>query len=244
MAANDHPPGFARPPEGVPKWGGVEAMPTVRFFHERVRRLARERATALGGEWKSVVFARGDELLSAADLESIERELLATGHRFDFSATISLRESPEKYKAKAGAAAVSATADAEGRLEVGSGDNLIQRKEALRGTARFLSTTDQVTEMLVNGVPDGTVAVIDDSGGTLTAPILEFFAGVVCLGGTVRSQLGILSREYGIPCLMNCMVVPELEDGDRVEVEYTAPAVTGEDYESGRAVRARIWKLP
>ena len=228
----------------VPKWGGVEATPTVRFFHERVRRLARERAAALGGEWKSIVFARGDELLSASDLEAIERELLATGHRFDFSATISLRESPEKYKAKAGAAAASATADAEGRLAVGSGDNLIQRKETLRGTARFLSTTDQVTDLLVNGVPDGTIAVIDDSGGTLTAPILEFFAGVVCLGGTVRSHLGILSREYGIPCLMNCTVGPELADGDRVEVEYTAPAVTGEDYESGRAVGARIWKLP
>jgi signal transduction protein with GAF and PtsI domain len=164
------------------------------------------------------VFARGDQLLSASDLESIERELLATGHRFDFSATISLRESPEKYKAKAGSTASAATADADGRLEVGGGDNLIQRKENLRGTARFLSTTDQVTEMLVDGVPDGTVAVIDDSGGTLTAPILEFFAGVVCLGGTVRSHLGILTREYGIPCLMNCKVGPELADGDQVEV--------------------------
>ena len=228
----------------ITKWGGVEATPTVRFFHERVRRLARERAAALGGEWKSIVFARGDELVSAADLEAIERELLATGHRFDFSATISLRESPEKYKTKAGVATEAATADAEGRLEVGSGDNLIQRKQNLHGIARFLSTTDQVTDMLVNGVPDDTVAVIDDSGGTLTAPILEFFAGVVCLGGTVRSHLGILTREYGIPCLMNCKVGPELADGDPVEVEYAAPAVTGEDYESGRAVRARIWKLP
>lgn len=225
------------------KWGGVEVTPTARFFHERVRRLVRERRAALGGEWKSVVFARGAELVSAADLEAIERELLATGHRFDYSATISLRESPEKYKAKAASGGESAVADADGRIEVGSGDNLIQRGENLRGTARFISTLDQVTTMLVEGVPENTVAIIDDSGGTLTAPILEDFAAVVCLGGTVRSHLGILTREYGIPCLMNCKVGGDLADGDAVEVEFTAAAVTGDDYEAGRAVRARIWKV-
>lgn len=225
------------------KWGGVEATPTARFFHERIRRLVRERRAKLGGEWQTLVFARGDELVSAADLEAIEQELLATGHRFDYSATISLRESPDKYKAKVAGVSERAAADADGRTEVGSGDNLIQRRENLRGVARFISTLDQVTTMLVEGVPPDTVAVIDDSGGTLTAPILEDFAAVVCLGGTVRSHLGILTREYGIPCLMNSKVGGDLADGDAVEVELTAAAVSGEDYEAGRAVRARIWKV-
>ena len=56
--------------------------------------------------------------------------------------------------------------------------------------------------MLTEGVPADTIAVIDDSGGTLTAPILGDFKGVVCMGGTIRSHLGILTREYGVPCLM------------------------------------------
>jgi hypothetical protein len=226
----------------ISKWGGSEVTPTARFFHGRIRALAAERAGALGREWKSIVFERGGELLSAPDLEAIERELLATGHRFDFSATISIRESPEKYRARSAAGpGEAAAADDQGRVEVGSGDNLVKRAENLRGVARFVSTLDQVTAMLVEGVPPRTIAVIDDSGGTLTAPILEDFAGVLCLGGTVRSHLGILTREYGIPCLMNCKIGGALADGDRVEVEFTAPAVAAEDYESGKAVRARIW---
>lgn len=229
----------------ITKWGGSEVTPTARFFHERIRALVAERRRAIGGEWKSTVFARCEELLSAADLEAIERELLASGHRFEYSATISIRESPEKYRPRgASGAAEAAAADERGRIEVGTGDNLVTRAENLRGVARFVSTLDQVTEMLVDGVPPETIAVIDDSGGTLTAPILEGFAGVLCLGGTVRSHLGILTREYGIPCLMNCKIGPGLADGHRVEVEFTAPAVAAEDYESGKAVRARIWKLP
>ncbi len=228
----------------ITKWGGPEQTPVVRFFHERVRALVKERRKAMGGSWTQLATDRTLELVSIADLEAIERELLATGHRFDYSATISVRESPDKYKPRPASAVESeAVPSADGRREVGGGDNLVQRKDNVVGIARFIATTDQVTDMLVNGVPEQTIAVIDDSGGTLTAPILEEFTGVICLGGTVRSHLGILSREYGIPCFMNSKVDAELRDGDRVEMETTAAAVTGESYESGKAVRAKVWKL-
>jgi signal transduction protein with GAF and PtsI domain len=94
--------------------------------------------------------------------------------------------------------------------------------------------------MLTEGVPEGTIAVIDDSGGTLTAPILEDFAGVVCMGGTIRSHLGILTREYNIPCLM-AADLDGLADGDTVLVEYSKPAA---DAYAARddAARARIIK--
>ena len=74
--------------------------------------------------------------------------------------------------------------------------------------------------MLTGGVPENTVAIIDDSGGTLTAPILGDFTAVVCMGGTVRSHLGILTREYNVPCLMNA-TLDGLADGDEVTVEYS-----------------------
>ena len=86
----------------------------------------------------------------------------------------------------------------------------------LIGIARYIRSSDRVLELLTNGVPDETVAIIDDSGGTLTAPILERFKGVICAGGTVRSHLGILTREYGIPCLMNAKI-SGIKEGDRVE---------------------------
>ena len=95
-------------------------------------------------------------------------------------------------------------------------------------------------EMLTEGVPEGTIAVIDDSGGTLTAPILENFTGVVCMGGTIRSHLGILTREYNIPCLM-AAELDGLADGDTVLVEYSKPAA---DVYAARddSARARIIK--
>lgn len=227
------------------KWGALEKTHTVAFFHERIRRLVAERAAKLDRPWARIVTEHTQDLLNADDLLGLERELLESGYRFDASATVSYREQPDKYKPRVAAdASPEAVADAQGRIEVGQGDNLVQGKGTLTGVARFISTLDQVTDMLVDGVPENTVAVIDDSGGTLTAPILEGFKAVLCLGGTVRSHLGILTREYGIPCFMNCRIGSALAEGDRVELELTAPAVSGEDYETGKNVRARIWKLP
>lgn len=232
---------------GFTKWSEAEKTPTVTFFHERIRRHVAARAHLLAKPWAQIASEHTLELLSADDLREFERELLAQGYRFDCSATVSQREEPEKYKSRVATVAPEAIADAQadarGRRLVGEGDNLVQSTGNLVGIARLVATIDQVTDMLVNGVPPDTVAVIDDSGGTLTAPILEEFKAVLCLGGTVRSHLGILTREYGIPCLMNCKFDAALADGDKVELELTAPAVTGEDYETGRNVRARIWKL-
>ena len=95
---------------------------------------------------------------------------------------------------------------------------------------------------LVDGVPPDTIAIIDDSGGTLTAPILEQFKGVICMGGTVRSHLGILSREYGIPCCMNAKITG-IKEGQKVEMESTAVAKTTEAYQKGVEMTGNIWKF-
>ena len=129
----------------------------------------------------------------------------------------------------------------DGRQVVALGDNVAKHAANVSGTIAFVSSPEQVLDYLTDGVPEGTVAVIDDSGGTLTAPILDGFKAVICLGGTVRSHLGILTREYGIPCLMNA-AISDLKDGDEVEIEATAGVPTAEEYEAGRAVRARVWK--
>jgi signal transduction protein with GAF and PtsI domain len=124
---------------------------------------------------------------------------------------------------------------------VGGGDNVFKAND-VTGVARFISDVDRVMDMLTDGVPPDTVAIIDDSGGTLTAPILEKFTAVVCKGGSVRSHLGILTRGYQIPCLMNAQVAG-LAEGDRVQVEYSVPAkIPYSDEEEGQG-HARVWKL-
>jgi len=224
----------------VYKWGTSPQTHTVAFYHRRVRELVQERLAASGKRWEEVVWDREHEL-SREDLERVEAELLATGYRFDMSARISFEEAPEKYKPLDAEAAVAAQeADEEGRIVVGSGDNVFQVPEDIVGIARNISDVETVMEMLVDGVPEHTVAIIDDSGGTLTAPILEGFTAVVCKGGSIRSHLGILTREYQVPCLMNSEVAG-LSDGDRVQVEYSAPATT--PYQEEGNIRARVWKL-
>ena len=193
-------------------------------------------------------------LITTEDFLAIERQILASGYRFGWSAVISVRERPDLYKeAEAIGASLGAfsfehpnalvgPADNAGREQRGIGDNVVRRKDNVRGIARYVRSSEQVIDYMTRGVPAGTVAIIDDSGGTLTAPILESFAGIICAGGTVRSHLSILAREYGIPCLMNAKI-SGIRDGDRVEIETSAAAKTAEAYQRGEEMIARIWKL-
>jgi hypothetical protein len=223
------------------KWGGEAMNPTVEFFHSAIRRLVAERLAESGRTWEESVVDPSFEL-TREDFVRIEADMLATGYRFEASAQVSAVEEPDKYKPEAAIAdSGQQPRDEQGRLIVGTGDNVFQAKADVTGTARLISTVDVVMEMLVEGVPENTIAVIDDSGGTLTAPILEGFAGVVCMGGTIRSHLGILTREYNIPCLM-AADLDGLQEGDTVLVEYSKPAADAYA-ERGASARPRIIKV-
>jgi hypothetical protein len=230
----------------APKWGGTEMLPLPARFNSAVRALAAERFAATGADWKDVVFARQFDLFSLADARAIEQAALDDGYRFDFSATVSLESEPGKYKQPERAAtsyAADGQADSkDGRQQVGVGDNVIRKSASVTGPVALISKIEQVMAYLTDGIPAGTIAVIDDSGGTLTAPIIEGFAGVICLGGSVRSHLGILAREYDVPTLMNCKI-GTLADGDVVELEVTAAPPAADAYETGDTGHARIWKI-
>jgi phosphohistidine swiveling domain-containing protein len=225
------------------KWARESATPTVEKYHSAIRALVAERLAASGKSWEQAVV--DPELaLTREDFEQVEAELLAEGYKFDVSATISLKEEPDKYKPLAGIANTgNHESDEQGRPIVGTGDNVFKAPADVAGTAHYISDVDKVMEMLTGGVPENTVAIIDDSGGTLTAPILGEFKAVVCMGGTVRSHLGILTREYNVPCLMNAQL-DGLADGDEVTVEYSKPAADAyADAEGASEHRARIIKL-
>jgi phosphohistidine swiveling domain-containing protein len=191
-----------------------------------------------------------DTLISAKDFAAVEAQILASGHRFDWSAAISPQERPEAHRPVDGAETAAAgfshpdaptgDPDERGYALRGVGDNVVRHDKNIVGVARYIRSNESVLNFLTDGVPPGTIAVIDDSGGTLTAPIIEQFAGVICAGGTVRSHLGILTREYNIPCVMNAKVTG-IRDGDRVAIEASADSKTTEDYQQGVERVARIW---
>lgn len=225
----------------------VEA--TLGLLHQKVRRALDAHLAAGGTGFGDFVFSGLGCDLTRDDVAAVEQTLLDAGHRFDWSAAISLAERPEAYKGgddQSSAVvfehpdAVTAPADATGRALAGQGDNVVRHDADVTGTARYIRTNERVLAYLTEGVPPGTIAIIDDSGGTLTAPIIEQFAGILCAGGTVRSHLGILSREYGIPCFMNAKL-SGIRDGDTVQMEATAAPRTTEDYQTATERTGRVW---
>lgn len=251
MTPNKSSSGGQLPIEGVLHARPV-ASPLVEATLELVRARVRERWRKSGMDWDEFVFAGSDRLLTEDDIRSVEAAILASGHRFDWSASISPAERPEAYRPVLGAEEASAgfshpdapsgEPDEQGRALRGVGDNVVRYPADITGTALYVRSNERVLDLLSNGVPAGSIAIIDDSGGTLTAPIIDQFAGVVCAGGSIRSHLGILTREYNIPCLMNAKVTG-IREGDRIAMEVSAEAKTTEDYQQGVERLARVWLL-
>ena len=96
---------------------------------------------------------------------------------------------------------------------------------AVRGTWRMLHTPDDVLGLMDTGA-EGIVAGVQDAGATFLAPIFDELTAVVCLSGTPASHIGIVSREYQVPCVMSTTFADGVPD-DGTEVEVDCAAETG-----------------
>ena len=104
--------------------------------------------------------------------------------------------------------------------DIGSGTRVFETGP-VRGSWRRLTSPDDVLE-LMDTTADGVVACVADAGATFLAPIFDELTAVVCLSGTPMSHIGIVSREYQIPCVMAAALTSEPADGDAVEVDCSA----------------------
>jgi signal transduction protein with GAF and PtsI domain len=93
--------------------------------------------------------------------------------------------------------------------------------DPVRGAWRKLTSPDDVLE-LMDTTAEGVVACVADAGATFLAPIFDELAAVVCLSGTPLSHIGIVSREYQVPCVMAATLTSEPADGDQVEIDCSA----------------------
>lgn len=92
----------------------------------------------------------------------------------------------------------------------------------VRGRWRRLRGPDDVLALLDGGA-DGVVAAIDHAGATFLAPVLHELTAVVCASGTPRSHVGIVTREFQVPCVMGAVYDgDEPGDGDEVEVDCSS----------------------
>ena len=104
--------------------------------------------------------------------------------------------------------------------DIGTGTRVFEAVP-VRGSWRRLTTPDDVLE-LMDTTAEGVVACVADAGATFLAPIFDELAAVVCLSGTPLSHIGIVSREYQVPCVMATTLATEPADGDVVEVDCSA----------------------
>ena len=101
--------------------------------------------------------------------------------------------------------------------DIGTGTRVFEAGP-VRGSWRKLTSPDDVLE-LMDTTADGVVACVADAGATFLAPIFDELTAVVCLSGTPVSHIGIVSREYQVPCIMGTILDAAPADGDRVEVD-------------------------
>jgi signal transduction protein with GAF and PtsI domain len=104
--------------------------------------------------------------------------------------------------------------------EIGTGTRVFAAGP-VRGSWRRLTSPDDVLELMDTSA-EGVIACVADAGATFLAPIFDELTAVVCLSGTPLSHIGIVSREYQVPCVMAAALSSEPADGDHVEVDCSA----------------------
>ena len=109
--------------------------------------------------------------------------------------------------------------------EVGRGQKTYDFGRA-RGRWVRLEGPDDVLGLMDAGAA-GLVAVVRDAGATFLGPVFDELAGVVCTGGTIRSHIGIVSREYRVPGVVATVLSEEPDEGAEVELDATGPDGVG-----------------
>jgi PEP-utilizing family enzyme len=134
---------------------------------------------------------------------------------------------------------------------VATGLNAFNTSHEPEGVVKFLGSPRDVLNLVTSGEANRFVILAQGGTTTFLAPILaEGTLGILTMSGAPQSHLGILSREFQIPCIMTLA----LEGSDRRYV----PGESGQDYFrhivktlEGRRVRmscgdpttGRVWAL-
>jgi len=118
--------------------------------------------------------------------------------------------------------------DVTGPAEVGRGQKTYDFGTVQGRWVRLEGPDDVLGLMDGETGAEGMVAVVRDAGATFLGPIFDELAGVVCTGGTIRSHIGIISREYRVPGVVALVLDPEgVEPPDGTEVELDASGDDG-----------------
>jgi signal transduction protein with GAF and PtsI domain len=108
--------------------------------------------------------------------------------------------------------------------QIGEGTKVFDAA-SVRGRFRAIESPDDVLALMDSGA-EGVVALVRDAGATFLAPIYHELTAVICTGGTPRSHIGIVSREFQVPCVMACTFSAG-EPANDADVEVDCSGETG-----------------
>jgi len=89
--------------------------------------------------------------------------------------------------------------------KVGEGLSCSSKSE-VTGTLVYVTKIEDVIDLF--DTAKGKICLVDDAGITTLGPILSDLAGTICTTGGAGSHLAIISREFGIPCIMGIKLSP------------------------------------
>ena len=74
-------------------------------------------------------------------------------------------------------------------------------KSEVTGELVYIETIEDVINLFDKA--SGKICIVEDAGITTLSPILSDLAGTICTKGSAGSHLAIVSREFGLPCIMS-----------------------------------------
>lgn len=91
--------------------------------------------------------------------------------------------------------------------EIGRGAKVFDHAP-VRGRFTPMAGPDDVLALMDSGA-EGVIALVRDAGATFLAPLYHELTAIICTSGTLRSHIGIVSREFQVPCVMACEFLGE-----------------------------------
>jgi hypothetical protein len=122
---------------------------------------------------------------------------------------------------------------------IGTGINVYEHSAPTEGVSRWLDSPEAVMELVMSGEIGKTIGISRGGTTTFMAPALASgIGGLITLQGAPESHLGILSREFGIPCVMSVTFTEGIQTdrGETIPADGTTLRLDVSDPSSGRVL--------
>jgi len=94
---------------------------------------------------------------------------------------------------------------------------LVASGKGCEGVVRLVSGVADVFALMQSPDLGETILLTESATATAVVPLLDRVRGLICTSGGLTSHLAIVSREFGLPCIMGAEVADPAElDGVRV----------------------------